>query len=52
MTRAGEYLLRQGSKLNLTPELDLDVNAKYNRINTKYITRAYVFIQSGFAYKF
>jgi hypothetical protein len=41
-----------GFKINLTPELDLDVNAKYNRINTKYITRAYVFIQSGFSYKF
>lgn len=41
-----------GFKINLTPELDLDVNAKYNRLNTKYITRAYVFIQSGFAYKF
>ena len=41
-----------GFKINLTPELDLDVNAKYNRINTKYITRAYVFIQTGISYKF
>ena len=41
-----------GFKINLTSELDLDVNAKYNRINTKYITRAYVFVQSGFLYKF
>jgi outer membrane protein W len=40
-----------GFKINLTPELDLDVNAKYNRINTKYITRAYVFIQTGFSYR-
>jgi hypothetical protein len=40
-----------GFKINLTPELDLDVNAKYNRINTIYITRAYVFIQTGFTYK-
>jgi hypothetical protein len=41
-----------GFKINLTPELDLDVNAKYNRINTKYITRAFVLVSSGFSYKF
>ena len=41
-----------GFKINLTPMLDLDVSSKYNRINTKYITRAFVLIQSGFTYKF
>lgn len=41
-----------GFKINLIPMLDLDVNAKYNRIKTKYITRAFVLIQSGFSYRF
>jgi len=41
-----------GFKMNLTPSLDLDVNAKYNRINTKYIARAYLLFQTGFTYKF
>jgi outer membrane protein W len=41
-----------GFKINLTPVLDLDVNAKYNRIKTLYITRAFVLIQSGFSYRF
>lgn len=41
-----------GFKINLTPALDVDVNAKYNRINTKYIARAYLLIQTGFSYKF
>lgn len=41
-----------GFRINLTPFLDVDVNAKYNRINTKYITRAFVLIQSGFSYRF
>ena len=41
-----------GFKINLTPMLDLDVNTKYNRIKTKYITRAFVLIQSGFSYRF
>ena len=41
-----------GFKINLTPMLDLDVNAKYNRIKTNYITRSFVLIQSGFSYWF
>jgi outer membrane protein W len=41
-----------GFKINLTPMMDLDVNAKYNRIKTNYITRAFVLIQSGFSYRF
>ena len=40
-----------GFKINLTPLFDLDVNAKYNRINTQYIARAYLLIQTGFTYK-
>lgn len=41
-----------GFKMNLTPSFDVDVNAKYNRINTVYIARAYLLIQTGFTYKF
>jgi hypothetical protein len=41
-----------GFKMNLTPLLDIDVNAKYNRIDTKYIARAYLLFQTGFTYKF
>lgn len=41
-----------GFRINLTPFLDVDVNAKYNRINTKYIARAFVLVQSGFSYRF
>lgn len=41
-----------GFKINITPFIDVDVNAKYHRINTKYIARAYLLIQTGFTYKF
>lgn len=41
-----------GFKINITPYLDIDVNTKYNRINTNYIARAYLLIQTGFTYKF
>ena len=41
-----------GFKMNLTPSFDVDVNAKYNRIDTKYIARAYLLFQTGFTYKF
>ncbi|OGU45898.1 MAG: hypothetical protein A2000_12345 [Ignavibacteria bacterium GWB2_36_8] len=41
-----------GFKMNLTPVFDVDVNAKYNRINTVYIARAYLLFQTGFTYKF
>ncbi|RPI76182.1 MAG: hypothetical protein EHM47_00595, partial [Ignavibacteriales bacterium] len=37
-----------GFKMNLTPSFDVDVNAKYNRIDTKYIARAYLLFQTGF----
>ena len=40
-----------GFKMNLTPAFDIDVNAKYNRIDTKYIARAYLLFQTGFTYK-
>ena len=40
-----------GFKMNLTPAFDVDVNAKYNRINTKYIARAYLLFETGFTYK-
>lgn len=38
-----------GFRMNLSPMLDLDVNAKYQRINTKYYPRAYILIQTGIA---
>jgi len=41
-----------GFRMNLSPSLDLDVNARYNRINTKYYARAYIVIQTGLAYRF
>lgn len=41
-----------GFKMNLTPSFDVDVNAKYNRIKTNYIARAYLLFQTGFTYKF
>jgi hypothetical protein len=40
-----------GFKMNLTPSFDVDVNAKFNRIDTKYIARAYLLFQTGFTYK-
>ncbi len=40
-----------GFKINITPFFDVDVNAKYNRINTQYIARAFLLIQTGFTYK-
>jgi len=41
-----------GFRMNLVSNLDMDVNAKYNRINTKYIARSFLLIQTGFAYRF
>lgn len=41
-----------GFRIYLAPGLDLDVNARYNRIRTKYVSRAYIAIQSGFRFKF
>lgn len=41
-----------GFRMNLSPSLDLDVTARYNRINTKYYARAYIVIQTGLAYRF
>lgn len=41
-----------GFKMLITNDFSVDVNARYNRINTKYIARAYLLIQSGFTYKF
>lgn len=38
-----------GFRMNLSPVLDLDVNAKYQRINTQYYPRAYILIQTGIA---
>lgn len=38
-----------GFRMNITPNFDIDFNAKYNRIRTKYIARAYLVIQTGFA---
>lgn len=41
-----------GFRMNLLSNVDMDVNAKYNRINTKYVGRAFLLIQTGFAYRF
>lgn len=41
-----------GFKINIIPELDLDVKAKYNYIRTVYIARAYLLIETGFTIKF
>lgn len=41
-----------GFRMNLLSNVDIDVNAKYNRLNTKYIGRAFLLIQTGFAYRF
>lgn len=41
-----------GFRMNLLSNFDIDVNAKYNRINTKYIARSFLLIQTGFAYRF
>jgi hypothetical protein len=40
-----------GLKLLLHPNFDVDINTKYNRINTDYIARAYLLIQTGFSFK-
>lgn len=41
-----------GFRMNLLANLDLDVNAKYNRLNTKYIARSFLLIQTGLAFRF
>lgn len=41
-----------GFKMNLSPALDLDVNAKYNHIKTEYYGRTFLVVQTGFAYRF
>lgn len=41
-----------GFRIYIAPGLDLDVNARYNRIKTKYVSRAYIALQSGFRIKF
>ncbi|MDP2303793.1 MAG: outer membrane beta-barrel protein [Ignavibacteria bacterium] len=40
-----------GFRMNMTPFFDVDVNARYNRIRTKYIARAFVSIQAGIAFR-
>ncbi len=40
-----------GFKMNIAPGFDVDVNAKYNRVRSKYVSRAYLMIQSGFVIK-
>ena len=41
-----------GFRIYIAPGLDIDVNARYNRIKTKYVSRAYIALQSGFRIKF
>jgi len=41
-----------GFRIYIAPGLDVDVNARYNRIRTKYVSRAYIALQSGFRLKF
>ncbi|GJQ32940.1 MAG: hypothetical protein HBSAPP04_17790 [Ignavibacteriaceae bacterium] len=41
-----------GFRIYIAPGLDIDVNARYNRIRTKYVSRAYIALQSGFRIKF
>lgn len=41
-----------GFKMNLSPNIDLDVNAKYNILNSIYIGRSFLFFQSGFSFNF
>lgn len=40
-----------GFRMNMSPLFDVDVNARYNRIRTKYIARAFVSIQAGIAFR-
>ncbi|HZW39502.1 MAG TPA: outer membrane beta-barrel protein [Ignavibacteriaceae bacterium] len=37
-----------GFRLPLNEYFNVDVKAKYNRVNTKYVSRAFVLIQTGF----
>jgi hypothetical protein len=41
-----------GFRIYISPNLDLDVNGRYNRIRTKYVSRAYIALQTGFRVKF
>ncbi len=38
-----------GFRMNITPDFDIDFSARYNRIRTKYIARAFLLIQTGLA---